>query len=138
MNFADDSPQEFSELELNVIPLIDVLFCLLMFLMVSTTFARAGSVKVNLPSAKGAAASAADSSLTLTIKQDGSLLLNSKPTDRDSIEKLLSEQIQSGKDQSLIIQADKAVNHGTVVELMGAAHRAGIQKLAISATDTQQ
>lgn len=117
---------------LNITPLIDVLFILIIFFTVSSTFLEQPGIKLQLPQAQSSQPERVEKAI-LTIDANGKLFLGGNAvTDRD-LPGQLKALIENTVDKSLIVNADKRVNHGRVVELMDIARRNGVQKLIISA-----
>ena len=116
---------------INVTSLIDVLFLLLIFFMISSTFVEQPGMKLELPESKSASTESIKE-LVLEINQDGTMFLNESPISIDSLETTFRNILPSLKQPSLIIKADKNVHHGTVVEVMDKAKIAGLEKLIIA------
>ncbi len=123
------------ELNLNLTPLIDIVFLLLIFFMVSTTFTKESHLAVNLPEADGQVADAPDRMVEVVIDKDGlysvngQLLISHKLlTLKQAIEKV------SNGDRSLpfIITADAITPHQAVVRAMDAAGQLGFSRLSIT------
>ena len=118
---------------IEIIPMIDVIFFLLVFFMVSSlAMTRVNSVKVMLPKMSGKAESMKQN-IILTVKKDGSLLVNKTPVTLDTIGQQLAYQMQANPQDVVIINADEDVNYGQVVQAMDKAKQAGIRKFALVA-----
>ena len=116
-------------LELNLVPLIDVLLVVLIFLAASSTFVRHRQLDVTLPHAQAQAAQPAE--LLLAISQDGRYALNGDWLDADSpgpLARALSAAPQD-PDAGLLILADGQAPHAAVVQAMEAARQAGIARI---------
>ncbi len=116
---------------INVTSLIDVLFLLLIFFMISSTFIEQPGMKLELPESKSATTERIKE-LVLEINQDGTMFLNETPISIDSLETTFRNILPSLEQPSLIIKADKNVHHGTVVAVMDKAKIAGLEKLIIA------
>lgn len=116
---------------INITSLIDVLFLLLIFFMVSSTFVEQPGMKLELPESKSAA-SEKIKDLVLEIKTDNSLVLNNEPISMENLEKKFKELMPALEEKSLVLKADKSVSHGTVVEVMDLAKLSGLEKLIIA------
>jgi len=116
---------------INITSLIDVLFLLLIFFMVSSTFVEQPGMKLELPESKSAE-SEKIKDLILEIKMDDSLVLNDEPVSMDILEDKFKELIPSLEEKSLVLKADKSVSHGTVVRVMDLAKLSGLEKLIIA------
>lgn len=134
MNFR---PRSSDGVEINLAPLIDVVFILLIFFMVTTTFNRESELKINLPQASLKAKPQEDLLLELIIDAagayyiNGKAVVNSKPvTLAAALKKALAEQ----KNVSMTIRADARVAHQSVVTAMDSAAKLGITRIAIATT----
>lgn len=115
---------------INITSLIDVLFLLLLFVLVSSSFIEKPGIKVNLPGAAHADALKMES-FTLYVDKDGTLFLNEQRLNETELEEALKKALPSMKDEALSLNADESVNHGQVVRLMDLAKKSGIRKLII-------
>ena len=123
------------EAEIIVIPMIDVMMFLLFFFMVaSLAMAVQSGIPVNLPKASTSAEHPAQN-ITVTIRADSAIYLNTLPTPLDKLEAGLKNLHLSEKDL-IIINADLHVQHGLVVAVMDAARKAGISRFAIATDKT--
>lgn len=121
--------------QLNLTPLIDVVFLLLIFFMVSTSFTRENQLQINLPEASAEEVSVISQGLTLTIRENGTYALNGRILASSSIEvlkKALMAESQGKVDQSLLLVADANASHQSVVWAMDAAGQLGFVNLRIS------
>lgn len=117
------------QLELNLVPLIDVLLVVLIFLAASSTFTRQRQLDVSLPKAQAQAAQPAE--LLLAISQDGRYALNGDWLDADRPEPLARalKQTPTQEQPALLILADGQAPHFAVVQAMQAARQAGIERI---------
>ncbi|OZI61278.1 ExbD/TolR family protein [Bordetella genomosp. 11] len=128
MNFGNHRRQD--ELEINLIPLIDVLLVILIFLAATTSFARFSQLKVTLPQATAEQRLA--SPIEVAISQDGHYALNGtllEATSTDEIADALRRAAAGQADPVLVINADALATHQTVVNVMEAARLAGIARV---------
>ncbi len=130
--------------EVNLTPLIDVVFLLLIFFMVSTTFDRHAKLKVSLPEASTKATQQQNDPLVLSIDAKGNYFLNEHQvvnqqlgTLKQAILKTLSEKNVNIKDVSLVLRADANTPHQSVVRAMDAASQLGLTKLSIATVETK-
>lgn len=120
---------------MNLISLIDVMFFLLIFFMLSSTFTKESHLSVELPEAVGAASSDAKNQIEVVISQQGSFSVNGKTLINNEIATLKSAitSIADGKtDIPLLITADGKTQHQFVVTAMDAAGQLGFVKLSIT------
>ncbi|MEX2366401.1 MAG: biopolymer transporter ExbD [Pseudohongiellaceae bacterium] len=121
--------------QVNLTPLIDVVFLLLIFFMVSTSFTRENQLQINLPEASAEEVSTTSQGLTLTIRENGAYALNGRVLSSGSIEvlkKALLAESQGQVDQSLLLVADANASHQSVVLAMDAAGQLGFVNLRIA------
>jgi biopolymer transport protein ExbD len=116
---------------INITSLIDVLFLLLIFFMVSSTFVEQPGMKLELPESKSASTERIKE-LVLEIKSDGTMMLNQDPIEIDNLEEKFKSLLPSLDEKSLILKAEKSVPHGTVVNVMDLAKLSGLEKLIIA------
>lgn len=124
MNFQRGRRHE--ELEMNLVPLIDVLLVIIIFLVVSATFSRTSELQINLPTAE--ANSPQDKPLVITVEVDatGRTMVNSGEVtnDIDGIASALTKAAGAGKEPTIVINADAKTTHQSVINVMEAARQA--------------
>ncbi len=126
--------------QLNLTPLIDVVFLLLIFFMVSTSFTRENQLQINLPEASAEEVSSVTHGLTLTIQENGTYALNGRVLSSNSIDiikEALLEESRGEVDQSLLLVADANATHQSVVRAMDAAGQLGFVNLRISTQESE-
>ncbi len=119
------------KLFLNITPLIDVLFILIIFFAVSSTFLEQPGIKLELPKTSVTELEKVEKAI-LFITKDKKIYFKNKQTTRKMLPDLIKEAMQESMDKTLFISADKAVPHGMVVEIMDMARQNGVKKLVIS------
>ncbi|EAZ98819.1 ExbD/TolR family protein [Marinobacter sp. ELB17] len=128
--------QRSQHVAMDLTPLIDVVFLLLIFFMVSTTFTRESHLQVELPQASGNPAPPAEvEQIDVVISADGQYLLNGKPlvnNRRKTLERGIRELADADTSLPFIITADARTPHEFVVRAMDAAGRLGFAKLSIT------
>jgi len=115
---------------INITSLIDVLFLLLIFFMVSSSFLEQPGIKLELPYAESAAI-AEQKDYTLFVDKDGNMFLNDHGVDLESLAKVLEEALPAMEGGALVLKADQDVSHGTVVRVMDITKQSGVKKLII-------
>jgi biopolymer transport protein ExbD len=118
--------------EINLIPLIDVLLVILIFLMVTTTYARFSELQINLPEAKGDSAKEVPAQITVNVDERGSYAVNSTSVAFSGVESLVQAlKAAAGKtpDPVIVISADAHATHQSVIRVMDAARRAGYPRI---------
>jgi biopolymer transport protein ExbD len=134
MHFGRRHPED--EPEINLVPFIDVLLVILIFLMLTTTYARFTELKITLPVANAQASTPLPRQLGITISAEGRYALDNRPVDGSSVERLAAEILSAtgNNDKTvLVISADAATPHQYVINAMDAARRAGITRLTFAA-----
>jgi len=116
---------------INITSLIDVLFLLLIFFMVSSTFIEQPGMKLELPESKSALIEKIKD-LVLQINADGTMVLNDENVRLENLEELFKQMLPKLEEKSLVLKADKSVPHGTVVKVMDLAKLSGLEKLIIA------
>ena len=116
---------------INITSLIDVLFLLLIFLMVSSTFLEQPGIQLDLPSAESATL-VEQKEFTLFIDREGRVFLNQQETDLTTLEETLKKVLPEMKEGALNLKADKGAVYGVVVRVMDMAKKSGVKKLVIA------
>ena len=125
MNFQRGKRHE--ELEMNLVPLIDVLLVIIIFLVVSATFSRTSELQINLPTAE--ASSPQDKPLVITVEVDasGRYMVNGNAVqgaEVSTIASALTKAAGDGKEPTIVINADAKATHQSVVNVMEASRQA--------------
>ena len=118
---------------LGIAPLIDIVFLLLIFFMVTSHFDVASGVRIKLPQVSKVMFDRQDNKVTVLIDQAGKTYFEGKQVDMKALGERLKELVQEKNGLQLILQADKETMHGVVVETMDVAKTAGVQSIVISA-----
>ena len=119
-------------LTINVVPLIDVMFALLTFFIMSTLFlTRSQGLPVNLPKAATGQVER-PAQVTVTINKTGQIFLDKQVISLDQLENGVRQKVQPQQQMMVVINADEAVNHGQVVAVMDKVRRVEGAKLAIA------
>ena len=126
------------EVSINLTPLIDVVFLLLIFFMVSTSFSELTQLVVDLPEAEGSPATA-DDALLLTVDAVGNMTLNgeSVPNDARGLSAALRQQLSGNTDIPVTLSADAMTPHQYVVTAMDVAAQLNITRLTIATENTR-
>lgn len=114
---------------LNITSLIDVLFLLLIFLMVSSTFLEHPAIELELPQASTSEPVKVDS-LRLAIPEDGRLILEGEEVEPAALRARLREAAGENPELLLILEADRGADYGRVVEALDAAREAGVKRIS--------
>nr|WP_218650092.1 biopolymer transporter ExbD [endosymbiont of Lamellibrachia barhami] len=129
-------PHRKKAIEVDITPLIDVVFLLLIFFMVSTTFDRETQIKVELPEAAGEEAQTAADMLDITIDASGTFYVNQQEvinTEIETLKKAIIKAAGEKKDLPVIINADAKTPHQSVMTVMDAASQLGFLHMTFAA-----
>ena len=138
MNFQRDHRRD--EPEINLIPLIDVLLVILIFLMVTTTYARFSELKINLPTSGAEQTPNKPKQIEVTVDANGNYQINdtmlaqATPT---ALADTLKKAAGSDPETVVVINADAKATHQSVINVMEAARQAGLSRITF-ATQTVQ
>lgn len=126
MEFREKKTKE--SLGINITSLVDILFILLIFVLVSTTFLEQPALNIELPKAKSAGLENVQE-LTVSISKTGQIYLNNQPVDIKRLGTLLQVEIKKDEKMPVVLRADKDVPYGLVIEVMDIMRGAGVKKL---------
>ena len=127
--------REKEQLDVNITPLIDVVFLLLIFFMVSTTFDRQAQLKVQLPEASQTSSESVSEAIILAIDAKGQYYINDKQlvnTTKKTLIQALIKTMGNNKEISVVLKADAKTPHQAVVTAMDAAAKVGLTRLSIA------
>ncbi len=125
--------------EINLIPMIDVLLVILIFLMITTTYSKDAELKINLPTADAEKQSERANEVNVTVSATGQYTIERKPVAFSSVGafgELLRQAAAGLKDPIVVINADANASHQSVIQVMEAARLAGLSHVSF-ATQTQ-
>ena len=126
------SASEKKKARIEIIPMIDTMFFLLVFFMISTlSMTLQKGMEVNLPKASSASDDLPEQ-VTLSISSQGELFFNKDTCTISELELRLHDLLYYGEEPAVVINADEAVSHGQVIEVMDAVREAGIFNMAIA------
>lgn len=123
-------PRKNSSL-LDITPVVDTVFNLLIFFALSLNFISTPGIQVNLPKSAAQEITREKKDLRVVITPTNQLYLNEKPVDISDLGDRFRKAAQSNRETQILIQADQQVTHGKVVEVMDLARSAGLHRLAI-------
>ena len=116
----------------DVTPLIDIIFQLVLFFMVSTTFITAPGIEVDLPRSSADTVLREQDDLSIWISADGAVYVDDSPVDFAGLEAAMNKAAQKNPGTLVMLKADRDVEHGRVVAIMDAARSRGLTQLAIA------
>lgn len=136
MKFKQNNP---IEPDINLIPFIDVLLVVLIFLMLTTTWSKYNEMNVSLPSAASNQASQDNTTWTVSVSAQGTYAVNGSTLEGRQIQDLQKVLSGLGKSEgSLLIKADASASHQAVVNVLEAARFNGISKIAFATQQASQ
>ena len=121
-----------TEPEINLIPFIDVLLVVLIFLMISTTFTRYQELAITLPTASGTESQAESKQIHIAVSRDGRFAINGKVTDSSQLSKALSQLSNKDSNLQVNIDADAKAPHQSVMTALEAARDANLSNIVFS------
>lgn len=113
-------------------PMVDVVFLLLIFFMISTTFIETPGLTINLPKSSNQQVKRESQEVKVYLRADGTLFLEQQELEIDQLIEQLQAYGDKAAETTFLLMADKDVKHGKVVQLMDSAKAAGFSKLAIA------
>jgi biopolymer transport protein TolR len=123
-------PQPMSEI--NVTPMVDVMLVLVVILIITAPL-LASSIRLDLPDTDAGQPSDAPRFVTVAVERSGRVFFNDKPVDAAQLAERLAQAANQSKDTEVQLRADQDVPYGRVVEIMGAAHKAGLNRIGFVA-----
>ena len=138
MNFR---PRAKDEPEINLIPFIDVLLVVLIFLMLTTTYSKFTEMQLKLPVADVDAQRDYPKEVVVTVSADGAYTVAGTPVAGRGLEALsdaLTQGAKAGKDTVVIISADASARHQAVISVMEAARRSGLVQITFATQSSAQ
>ena len=134
MNFR--RRQGVEEPEINLIPFIDVLLVVLIFLMLSTTYSRYSELQINLPTADAERLKQPPTEILVSVTAEGRYAIDHQPIDGRTVEGLTAALQAAagnrGADTAVIVSADALASHQSVINVMDAARRANLPRLTFA------
>ena len=119
------------KVQINVTSLIDVMFILLIFFMVTSTFLEQPGMKLELPEAKSATVERIEK-MVVYIDANQQIYFNDKPLAIDHLKSQLKSALKRSRKPTLVLRADERVPHGLVVKVMDIARQAGVKRLVVA------
>jgi biopolymer transport protein ExbD len=139
MNFQRGRYRE--EPEINLIPMIDVLLVILIFLMITTTYSKFAGLEINLPTADAQAQKEQPNEVNVVVTASGDVMINKVPVAGHEVEAIvtaLRRAAGDGKDPVVIINADAKATHQSVIDVMQASQQAGLSHISFATQQHQR
>ena len=133
MNFQRGREKE--PLEINLVPLIDVMMVILIFLMITTTYSKYTELQINLPTAEAAKQPERPNEVTVAVNAQGQYVVNRNAVPFRSVEQLADELRRAAggaKEPMVVISADAAATHQSVIRVMEASRLAGLSQITFT------
>jgi biopolymer transport protein ExbD len=127
--------KEKEPLEINLVPMIDVMLVILIFLMITTTYSKYTELQINLPSAQAERQLERPNEITVLVNAQGQYVVNRTPVPFRSVEQLAEELRRAGaalKEPIVVISADAAATHQSVIRVMEASRLAGLSQITFT------
>lgn len=129
--------QQTSSAALNITPLIDMVFILLIFFAVNSSFVKEAGVEIERPSAKSAVAQD-QANIMVAITQEGQIWIDKQRVDPRSVRGHVERLHAENPEGSVVIMADEGSKTGLVIEVLDQARLAGVANVAVAATNSTQ
>jgi biopolymer transport protein ExbD len=132
MNFRSTQKEDP---EINLIPLIDVLLVIIIFLMLTTTYSKFAELQIQLPTAAAEKQLERPNEITIVVSASGQYMVNRQPVTFRNVESFSEELKRAGasmKDPVVVINADNSATHQSVIRVMDAARQAGYGQVAFA------
>ena len=139
MNFQRGRQRE--ELEINLIPMIDVLLVILIFLMITTTYSKFSGLDINLPTADAPQTKEQPNEINVVVTAAGDIMVNKAAIgsrDIQSIAAAMRRLTGAGKEPVVIINDDAKAAHQSVIDVMQAAQQAGLSHISFAIQQAQR
>jgi biopolymer transport protein ExbD len=133
LNFQRGKEKE--HLEINLVPLIDVMMVILIFLMITTTYSKYTELQINLPTAEAERQVERADEIAVLVNAQGQYVVNRSAVPFRSVEQLAQELRRAGgqgREPVVVISADAAATHQSVVRVMEAARLAGLSQITFT------
>lgn len=138
MNFQRGRTRE--EPEINLVPMIDVMLVILIFLMITTTYSKYTELQINLPTADAEKQLERPGEVSVVVNAQGQYVVNKSPVPFTSVEQLAGELRKAGaglREPVVIISADASATHQSVVRVMEASRVAGLSQITFTTQSTK-
>jgi biopolymer transport protein ExbD len=136
MRLEDDSDIDGG---INLMPLVDVVFLLLIFFLAATTFANEEvELDLRLPEAKSGEGGKADRELIINVAQDGTLTMGGRAVSLEALRQKLTAAVRRNKDQSVLVRGDKAAQFGVGIKVLDTCRLAKVKKVNFAALPSRK
>ena len=132
MNFRSNRKRGFTDVVVDLTPVIDVVFLLLIFFTLTTSFVTVTGFEVELPKANSSSQQTQQNDLVVAINQDGQIIFQNRRRSEDELSGLMEELLPTHQAITVIVQADESVPHGRVVQVMDLIRTVGYEAIAVA------
>jgi biopolymer transport protein ExbD len=132
--------REKEPLEINLVPLIDVMMVILIFLMITTTYSKYTELQINLPTADADKQAERAKEISVLVNAQGQLIVNKTPmafTTVQALADVMRRAAEGLKDPVVVISADAGATHQSVIRVMEAARSAGLSQITFTTQSTK-
>lgn len=116
---------------LDITPLVDLVFLLIIFFLLSTTFNVSPGIRLDLPEASSQKIHKEKKEITLSVDQSGTIYMNKDPVDVQSLLSHLLTWAHEDRDTTVLIKGDRSTAYGQMVDILGTVKQAGLHRIAI-------
>jgi len=117
--------------EINMTPVIDIVFQLLTFFMLTSTFIKSSAINVDLPTSKTSDAQPVRE-VTVVLTREGKITVNNQPVTRENLTSFIAQYAKQDSELVVTVQGDKRVDYGLLIEVMDAVRQAGVKRLSLA------
>ncbi|NPV38259.1 MAG: biopolymer transporter ExbD [Brevinematales bacterium] len=117
--------------EINMTPVIDIVFQLLTFFMLTSTFIKSSAINVDLPASKTSDAQPVRE-VTVVLYRDGKITVNNQPVQKENLRSFVAQYAKEDSELVVTVQGDKRVDYGLLIEVMDAVRQAGVKRLSLA------
>ncbi len=132
MDLFGDTVKRRSAASIDISPMMDMVFILLIFFIVTSTFTKETGVEVTKPQAQSAS-EVQKENIMIAITREGTIHVNERQVDQGGLQDLLKQMLAQNPDREVVLVADKDSNTGLMVQVLDAANLAGSKKVSIAA-----
>ena len=116
---------------LDITPLVDLVFLLIIFFLLSTTFNVSPGIRLDLPEASSQKIHKERKEITLSVDQSGTIFVNKDPIDQTSLLSRLLSWAHEDRDTTVLIKGDRNTGYGQMVDILGTVKQSGFHRIAI-------
>ncbi|MCC7431668.1 biopolymer transporter ExbD [bacterium] len=117
---------------INITSLVDVIFILLIFFMVTSTFKNKSEIELDLPETGTSPSNADEKQIEIFVDKEGKIFFDGNEVQKEILSQKLTELAKTEADKQVSLNADKGVTHGKIVEIMELVQKSGLTKLAVT------